>query len=48
MPATAPEDDGTLAESYVDYAVNHVIVTGQSNSVANGGRISRRRSRSAT
>jgi hypothetical protein len=32
-----PADDGTMSKSYVDYDINHVIVTGQSNSVANGG-----------
>jgi hypothetical protein len=37
-PGKAPEAPaGPLAAGYVDYAVNHVIVTGQSNSVANGG-----------
>jgi hypothetical protein len=30
-------DVGPLATSYADYAINHVISTGQSNSVANGG-----------
>lgn len=28
---------GPLSPSYVDYDINHVLVTGQSNSVANGG-----------
>jgi len=30
-------DPGTPAVPYIDYAVNHVLVTGQSNSVANSG-----------
>ena len=30
-------DPGTPAVPYVDFAVNHVLVTGQSNSVANSG-----------
>ena len=29
--------EGVLSKAYVDYAINHVIATGQSNSVANGG-----------
>jgi len=28
---------GVLSASYVDYAINHVLSTGQSNSVSNGG-----------
>jgi hypothetical protein len=35
--APAGVDAGPLSPSYVDYDVNHVLVTGQSNSVANGG-----------
>ncbi|MBX3191602.1 MAG: hypothetical protein KF819_31710 [Labilithrix sp.] len=37
----APDEDageqGPLSPEYVDYDVNHVLITGQSNSVANGG-----------
>ncbi len=36
-PMQPPADDGAMSPAYVDYAINHVIVTGQSNSVANGG-----------
>ena len=28
---------GTLSPSYVDFDVNHVLITGQSNAVSNGG-----------
>jgi len=30
-------DSGPLALGYVDYDLNHIIITGQSNAVANGG-----------
>ncbi len=33
----APLPEGDLAKGYVDFAINHVLSTGQSNSVANGG-----------
>lgn len=33
----ASYDAGPLAPAYVDYDINHVIITGQSNAVANGG-----------
>jgi hypothetical protein len=33
----AAVDAGPLSAAYVDFAINHVLVTGQSNSVANGG-----------
>ena len=39
-PATDPESGdqpGTLSNAYTHFDVNHIIVTGQSNSVANGG-----------
>jgi len=32
-----PDDPSTPAVPYVDFAVNHVLLTGQSNSVANSG-----------
>ncbi len=32
-----PVIEGVLSRSYVDYAINHVISTGQSNNVSNGG-----------
>ena len=32
-----PPPPGPLSPSYVDYDVNHVLITGQSNAVANGG-----------
>ncbi|MDB4945323.1 MAG: Endo,4-beta-xylanase precursor [Labilithrix sp.] len=35
--AAPPLAEGELAKSYVDFDVNHVLSTGQSNSVANGG-----------
>lgn len=35
--AKADADAGPLSPTYVDYDVNHVLITGQSNAVANGG-----------
>ena len=36
-PPPPPPPAGPLSPSYVDYDINHVLSTGQSNSVANGG-----------
>jgi len=36
-PPPPPPPPGTLATDFVDYDVNHILVTGQSNSVATGG-----------
>ncbi|MEA2749248.1 MAG: hypothetical protein QOI41_3391 [Myxococcales bacterium] len=37
-PPPPPPPPGPLSTDYVDYDINHVLETGQSNSVANGGR----------
>jgi hypothetical protein len=36
-PPPPPPPPGPLSPTYVDYDVNHVLITGQSNAVANGG-----------
>ena len=35
-PPAPPLPEGEVAKTYVDFAINHVLSTGQSNSVANG------------